>query len=112
MDASLGGHVDYSEPNIDAPLVSISFGQSAIFLIGGPNKSDKPVPILIQNGDVMIMTQKARQSYHGVPKIVNNNSKHLDFFSSSSSQTEEDESDFVQNYLSNHRINMNVRQVY
>ena len=42
MDSSLGGHVDYSEPNKNAPLVSISIGQSAIFLIGGPSKSIKP----------------------------------------------------------------------
>ena len=42
MDSTLSGHVDFSEPNKTAPLISISFGQSAIFLIGGPNKNIKP----------------------------------------------------------------------
>ena len=77
MDSSLGGHVDYSEPNKNAPLVSISIGQSAIFLIGGPSKSLEPLPILLQNGDVLIMTHQARQSYHAVPKILAANEGNL-----------------------------------
>ena len=51
MDSSLGGHVDYSEPNKNAPLVSISIGQSAIFLIGGPSKSIKPGKISNQKSN-------------------------------------------------------------
>ena len=77
MDSNLGGHVDYSEPNKNAPLVSISIGQSAIFLIGGPSKSLEPLPILLQNGDVVIMTHQARQSYHAVPKILAANEGNL-----------------------------------
>ena len=42
MDSTLSGHVDFSEPNKTAPLISISFGQSAIFLIGGPSKNIEP----------------------------------------------------------------------
>ena len=36
-------------------LVSISFGQSAIFLIGGKDKSVKPVPLLLESGDVLVL---------------------------------------------------------
>ena len=103
MDASLGGHIDHSEPNRTSPLVSVSFGQSAIFLIGGPSKTVEPVPILLQNGDVIIMSQQARQSYHAVPKIIP---------SSNDSLAEEVNDDFAKNYLQTHRINMNVRQVF
>ena len=103
MDSTLGGHIDHSEPNRTSPLVSISFGQSAIFLIGGPSKTVEPVPILLQNGDVIIMSQQARQSYHAVPKIIP---------SSNDSLAEEVNDDFAKNYLQTHRINMNVRQVF
>ena len=103
MDASLGGHIDHSEPNRTSPLVSVSLGQSAIFLIGGPSKTVEPVPILLQNGDVIIMSQQARQSYHAVPKIIP---------SSNDSLAEEVNDDFAKNYLQTHRINMNVRQVF
>ena len=103
MDASLGGHIDHSEPNRTSPLVSVSLGQSAIFLIGGPSKTVEPVPILLQNGDVIIMSQQARQSYHAVPKIIP---------SSNDSLAEEVNVGFAKNYLQTHRINMNVRQVF
>ena len=100
MDSTLSGHVDFSEPNKTAPLISISFGQNAIFLIGGPTKSEKPNAILLRNGDVLIMSHKARQSYHAVPKILK------------SDTVIEVPNTFVKEYLSNHRINMNVRQVF
>ena len=103
MDASLGGHIDHSEPNRTSPLVSISFGQSAIFLIGGPSKTVEPVPILLQNGDIVIMSEQARQSYHAVPKIVPSSNAYF---------AEEVDGDFAKNYLQTHRINMNVRQVF
>ena len=103
MDSTLSGHVDFSEPNKSAPLISISFGQSAIFLIGGPNKNIEPSAIFLRNGDVLVMSHEARQSYHAVPKILNTeNIENL----------QSDQSDFVQKYLENHRINMNVRQVF
>ena len=99
MDATLSGHVDYSEPNKTAPLVSISLGQSAIFLIGGPDKSQKPEAILLRSGDVLVMSHQARQSYHAVPKILPNDTE----FTSDSKCNE---------YLQKHRININVRQVF
>ena len=101
MDATLSGHVDFSEPNQSAPLVSVSFGQNAIFLIGGPTKAQEPVPILLRNGDVLIMSHEARQSYHAVPKITQSESIIVTL-----------NDDFVRSYLGDHRINMNVRQVY
>ena len=103
MDGTLSGHVDHSEPNKYAPLVSISFGQSAIFLIGGHEKSVEPSAILLRHGDILIMSHEARQSFHAVPKILPD--QDLSFLSSN-------RDDFVLRYLSNHRINMNIRQVF
>lgn len=103
MDSTLSGHVDHSEPNKSAPLVSISLGQSAIFLIGGPSKATKPDAVLLRNGDVLIMTEQARQSYHAVPRIVQAD---LEVCS------QELLPGFIKTYVGHHRINMNVRQVF
>merc|ERR1719150_3699373 len=69
-NSSLGGHTDHSEPNRQAPLLSFSFGLSAIFLCGGTTKETKPAAILLRSGDILIMTQEAREKFHGVPRII------------------------------------------
>ena len=46
-----------------------SFGQSCIFLIGGPTKETEPVPLFLHSGDICLMTGEARLSYHAVPRI-------------------------------------------
>lgn len=70
MDSTLSGHTDYSEPNREAPLISFSFGQSAIFLIGGLTLEENPMAMFLHSGDVVIMAGGSRLRYHGVPRIV------------------------------------------
>ncbi|XP_063217889.1 nucleic acid dioxygenase ALKBH1 [Bacillus rossius redtenbacheri] len=70
MDSTLSGHTDHSEANREAPLLSFSFGQSAIFLLGGPTVDEKPSAILVESGDVVIMSGPSRLCYHGVPRIL------------------------------------------
>lgn len=70
MDSTLSGHTDHSEKDLSRPLLSLSFGQSAIFLIGGPTKQVRPKAILLNSGDIVIMSGDSRLAYHGVPKIL------------------------------------------
>ncbi|XP_045167903.2 nucleic acid dioxygenase ALKBH1-like isoform X2 [Mercenaria mercenaria] len=70
MESTLMGHTDVSELDKAAPLISFSFGQSCIFLIGGPTKETEPVPLFLHSGDICLMTGKARLSYHAVPRIL------------------------------------------
>ncbi|XP_071962026.1 nucleic acid dioxygenase ALKBH1-like [Antedon mediterranea] len=70
MDSTLGGHTDHSEYDMTAPLFSISFGQTAVFLIGGPTKTTKPVAMFVNSGDVIVMSGSARLAYHAVPRII------------------------------------------
>jgi alkylated DNA repair protein alkB family protein 1 len=58
----LSGHQDYSEENLEAPLISISFGNSAVFLIGGKSKDIKPKAICLKSGDILIMSGESRLS--------------------------------------------------
>ncbi|XP_025414497.1 nucleic acid dioxygenase ALKBH1 [Sipha flava] len=102
--STLSGHIDHSEYNLSAPLLSISFGLSAIFLIGGHSLNDKPTAILLRSGDTIIMSRESRLSYHGVPKILlSENDRKIKY---------ENEWEFnLKNYMKVTRININVRQV-
>ncbi|KAF7304783.1 hypothetical protein MKEN_01192400 [Mycena kentingensis (nom. inval.)] len=68
---TLMAHVDRSEVCSTSPLVSISLGNAAIFLIGGETRESKPTSILLRSGDAVIMSGPAcRRAYHGVPRII------------------------------------------
>ena len=41
----MGGHTDHYEEALTQPLISYSFGQSAIYLIGGQTRDLKPAGI-------------------------------------------------------------------
>ncbi|XP_076022195.1 nucleic acid dioxygenase ALKBH1 isoform X2 [Genypterus blacodes] len=69
-DSSLGIHVDESELDHSRPLISLSFGQSAIFLLGGTCRDDQPTAMYMHSGDVMVMSGASRLLYHAVPRIV------------------------------------------
>lgn len=70
MDSFLSGHVDRSERNLVAPLVSLSFGQTAVFLVGGRTLDENPEAMLLESGDIVIMVGNSRFRYHGVPRII------------------------------------------
>ncbi|KAJ3573957.1 hypothetical protein NP233_g2082 [Leucocoprinus birnbaumii] len=68
---TLMAHVDRSEVCATSPLVSISLGCAAVFLIGGQTRDTEPVPILLRSGDVVVMSGPVcRRAYHGVPRIL------------------------------------------
>ncbi|XP_028251661.1 nucleic acid dioxygenase ALKBH1 [Parambassis ranga] len=69
-DSSLGIHVDESELDHTQPLLSLSFGQSAIFLLGGTCRQDPPTAMYMNSGDVMVMSGQSRLLYHAVPRIL------------------------------------------
>ncbi|XP_035665111.1 nucleic acid dioxygenase ALKBH1-like [Branchiostoma floridae] len=70
LDSQLGGHVDHQELDYSKPIISFSFGQTAVFLLGGKTKSVKPMAMFLRNGDIMVMSGDTRLAYHGVPKIL------------------------------------------
>lgn len=73
----LGLHQDNSEKNLTAPILSISLGDDAVFIIGGLKRSDPIEKIILKSGDVVIMSNEARLIYHGVKKIVSGTSNLL-----------------------------------
>jgi len=117
LNSTLSAHQDRSEENMRAPLVSISLGNPAIFLIGDDTKQTKPQAILLRSGDTVLMTGKSRYSYHAVPKIFKDEiGEYFQYESESRDEAErvvsdEEWSQFYK-YISLNRLNMNIRQVY
>ncbi|KAJ7940719.1 hypothetical protein B0H13DRAFT_2397445, partial [Mycena leptocephala] len=105
---TLMAHVDRSEVCATSPLVSISLGNSAVFLIGGLTRDTEPVPILLRSGDIVIMSGPAcRRAFHGVPRILENTlPAHL------AAQLDEPQWAPFAEYMATTRININVRQVF
>jgi alkylated DNA repair protein alkB family protein 1 len=107
---SLMGHCDVSEQVQDAPLVSISFGQDAIFLLGGVSKEETPVALRLCSGDILIMEKEARLAYHGVPRIIENTLP--DQLKQISPEDDPPDWKALRDYLQTSRINVNIRQVW
>ena len=72
----MGLHQDKDESEASltsgAPVVSISLGDTAKFLFGGPRRRDPVETILLKSGDVFVFGGPARLTYHGVARILPN----------------------------------------
>jgi alkylated DNA repair protein (DNA oxidative demethylase) len=71
IGAKLSLHQDKDEKNFQEPVVSVSLGISAIFLFGGLHRTDKPLRVLLNHGDVVVWGGPSRLRYHGVMPIKN-----------------------------------------
>ncbi|GAA4339820.1 DNA oxidative demethylase AlkB [Variovorax defluvii] len=59
-------HQDRDEGHYDWPIVSVSLGLPAVFLFGGPKRSDKAQRVPLAHGDVVVWGGPSRLHYHGV----------------------------------------------
>ncbi len=68
-NAKMGLHSDQDEQDFTAPVVSISLGDQANFIIGGLNRRDKTMSLKLSSGDIIVMSGKMRKVYHGIAKL-------------------------------------------
>jgi len=59
-------HQDRDEHDFAHPIVSVSLGMSATFLLGGLARRDRTQRIPLHHGDVLVWGGPARLRYHGV----------------------------------------------
>ncbi len=64
--AGMGLHQDRHEEDLSAPIVSVSLGASAKFIIGGLRRSDSVKSIELKDGDVLVWGGHSRTVFHGV----------------------------------------------
>lgn len=62
----LGLHRDADEADLDHPIVSISLGAPATFVIGGLERRNAVRSFTLHDGDVMLLAGEARLRFHGV----------------------------------------------
>lgn len=111
-------HRDVSEET-DKGLVSLSIGCDALFMIapndvGKMSEADRPAQgekeyllLRIRSGDAIYMTQEARFAWHGVPKVIKGTCPdYLADWPAEDGKYEE-----WRGWMSNKRINLNVRQM-
>jgi alkylated DNA repair protein (DNA oxidative demethylase) len=69
--AHLGIHQDGDEP-ADAPVVTISLGDSCVFRLAGVDRRTAPfTDIDMRSGDLLVFGGPNRLIHHGVPKVHN-----------------------------------------
>ena len=64
--ARMALHQDKDEQDFSQPIVSVSLGVPAIFQFGGLKRSDKPIKVTLNHGDVIVWGGKSRLNYHGI----------------------------------------------
>jgi DNA oxidative demethylase len=68
----MGLHRDKDERDFTQPIVSVSLGIPARFQFGGNKRSDKPMQLVLNHGDVVVWGGASRMYYHGVMTIQPN----------------------------------------
>jgi DNA alkylation damage repair protein AlkB len=73
-ESRMGVHQDKDESRASieagAPIVSMSLGDTARFVVGGLRRKDRMHAIELRSGDVLVMGGPSRLRYHGVTRIV------------------------------------------
>jgi alkylated DNA repair protein (DNA oxidative demethylase) len=68
--AKLGLHQDRDEQDFDAPVVSLSLGDTCLFRIGGSRRGDPTHTLRLASGDAIVLGGEARLAFHGVDRIL------------------------------------------
>lgn len=63
-------HQDRDEPDLRAPVVSVSLGLPAVFLFGGRRRGDRPRRHRLAHGDVVVWGGPARLAFHGIAPLA------------------------------------------
>jgi alkylated DNA repair protein (DNA oxidative demethylase) len=68
--AKMGLHQDKDEAALDAPVLSVSLGDDALFRIGGTARKGTTKSVKLRSGDVLMFGGPARLAYHGIDRVL------------------------------------------
>jgi alkylated DNA repair protein (DNA oxidative demethylase) len=77
--SKLSLHQDKGESDLSHPVVSISLGLPATFLIGGLERADKTRRLVLSEGDVLVFGGESRLLYHGIMPLKKGLSGKVDY---------------------------------
>lgn len=69
-DARMGMHQDKDEQDFDAPVLSLSLGDTCLFRYGSTNRGGRTHSIRLESGDAIVIGGASRLVYHGVDRIL------------------------------------------
>jgi len=72
--ARMGLHQDRDEAALDAPVLSVSLGDDAVFRFGGTTRRDPSRALRLVSGDVVMFGGPARLVFHGVDRVLSGTS--------------------------------------
>ncbi len=75
--ARMGLHQDRDEAALDAPVLSISLGDTAVFRVGGTARRDPTRSIRLASGDAVLLAGPARLAFHGIDRVLGGSSRLL-----------------------------------
>lgn len=75
--AKMGLHQDKDEETFDAPVISVSLGDTALFRVGGTTRKAPTTSMRLTSGDVILLGGAARLAYHGIDRILGGTSSLL-----------------------------------
>jgi alkylated DNA repair protein (DNA oxidative demethylase) len=68
--ARMGLHQDRDEQDFEAPVVSLSLGDTCLFRVGGVERKAPTKSFRLNSGDAMMLSGPARLAFHGVDRIM------------------------------------------
>ena len=73
--AKMGLHQDLDEQAFDAPVLSVSLGDEALFRIGSITRKSPTKSIKLRSGDVLVFGGPARLAFHGIDRVLGGSSE-------------------------------------
>jgi alkylated DNA repair protein (DNA oxidative demethylase) len=67
--AKMGLHQDRDEQDFDAPVLSLSLGDTCLFRVGGQKRGDPTRSFRLSSGDALVLGGDCRLAFHGVDRI-------------------------------------------
>ena len=68
-DAKMSLHQDRDENAFDAPVLSISLGNTCLFRVGGLDRKTPTGSFRLSSGDIVLLGGEGRLAFHGVDRI-------------------------------------------
>jgi alkylated DNA repair protein (DNA oxidative demethylase) len=76
-EARMGLHQDRDEEDFDAPVVSLSLGDTALFRYGGLDRRHPTTSLKLRSGDALVFGGASRLIFHGVDRLYSGTSELL-----------------------------------
>jgi len=69
-EARMGLHQDRDEADLDAPVVSLSFGDTGLFRFGGTTRGGRTRSVRLASGDALVLSGPSRLVFHGIDRLI------------------------------------------